>query len=660
MGRILFPAIFAFAILAVAGTSSHAEIPNLTWQAAEMVDEDVAYPSSNAGVSVVSWQGQWWVVYEKYGDIYGRSRGIGGWNAPVRLTTDPGLQTAPHLDATNTSLIVVWEDFRSGQPEVWTRRFNGSSWNQEECLSCGGVASGSPVIAASHDDAYAVWADSSQTGVRIWGRLFHAGSWQTAEAISPATGVAREPSVSIQSFISRVMVAWADFRHGDPEIYLRKGLVGSSWDSEQRMTDLPIACRRPSLRSEECCGDAMDDAPFIAFEGTVPGGTTETWVIDCYGGLVERVSADDGIPSVRPSAAAFAFSSSYCGWGGPQPFDFVTWSDEVAPGGVEHRTVMRPYCSISAGEDLLPRIGLTHAVIGAIEGNPTAGLMQVWVEDAGGMAALVSRRGSILGCSSAQVTGPPAIIVAPAGVPSNLLHFEDTCNGSPFANRLLILDFSPALDAAIRWDPLQEHPRIERNTNAQGDATFALRGGGCFQAGSVVAMCEYWFYPEIGWAGVKSPDVDGDCAVRDNDVAYVESRLGTADFCADLDGSGLVGEADLTIVRDALGQSCSDVMEVGESPAGVFTDGLSVHPNPCREAAFIEVQLAGESGGAVEILDGGGRLVRRLSASPLPVGVTEVMWDLRDDASRPLASGVYFVRAQTHSGSLARPILVIR
>jgi hypothetical protein len=516
------------------------------------------------------------------------------------------------------------------------------------------------VIAAGYDIAYAAWADSSETGVRIWGRSFRSGSWRTAEAISPATGVAREPSVSIQSFISRVMVAWADFRHGDPEIYLRKGFLGSSWDSEQRMTNLPIACRRPSLRSEECCGDAMDDAPFIAFEGMAPGGSTETWVIDCYGGVIERISADDGIPSVRPSAAGFAFSSSYCGWGGPHPVDFITWSDEVAPGAVEHRTVMRPYCSIPAGEDLLPRNGLTHSVMGAIEGSPAAGLMQLWVEDAGGMAALVSRRGSILGCSSAQVTGPPSIIVAPGGVPSNLLRFTDTCNGSPFVNRPLMLDFSPALDAAIHWDPLQEHPRVERNTNASGEASFALRGGGCSQAGSVVAMCEYGFYAELGWAGVKSPDVDGDCAVRDNDVAYVESRLGTADFCADLDGSGLVGDTDVDIVRDALGQSCSDVMEVGEISATLFADELSVHPNPCREAAFIDLRLAMESGGAIEILDGGGRLVRSLSTSPLPVGLTKVAWDLRDDGARPLASGVYFVRAQTHSGSLARPILVIR
>jgi hypothetical protein len=660
MARALLALLLFIAVLIPMGDRSRAEIPDLAWEAPERIDEDVAYPSSSSGVSVVSWQGKWWVVYEKYGDIYVRARGAGGWSAPVRLTDDPGLQTDPHLDAMLSYLIVVWEDHRGAQPEIWTRQFNGSSWNLEQCISCDNVASLRPVVAAGTDQAYAAWEDSSAAAVRIWGRSFRAGTWHAADAISPAGSVAREPSVSLQSILASVMVSWADYRHGDPEIYLRIGHPGYEWQPEQRLTDLPIACRRPSLRSEDCCSDALWDAPFLAFEGTAAGGVPETWMIDCYTDRIERLSADDGIPSIRPNAAAFAFLSSYCGWGGMHPHDFVVWSDEVAPGAAQHRTTLLPYCGAPAGEDLLPRDGLTHAVMGAVEGSPTARLMQVWVEDAGGMAALMSRRGGLLGCSSAQVTGPPSLMVSPQGFPANLLHFEDVCSGLPLANRLLILEFGPALDAAIRWDPLQEHPWLERITDAQGEAAFAIRGGGCSQAGPATAMCEYGFYPEISWDGVKSPDVDGDCAVRDNDVDYVQSRLGTSDFCADLDGSGLVGPEDVAIVRSALGHACSDEMGVESGPTRGRAPSLGVAPNPCIRDAVARLTLDKEAWGSIEVFDAGGRLVRVLASGFFPAGATEARWDLRDNGGRAAAAGVYYVRARLDRAVLRRPLLIAR
>ena len=62
--------------------------------------------------------------------------------------------------------------------------------------------------------------------------------------------------------------------------------------------------------------------------------------------------------------------------------------------------------------------------------------------------------------------------------------------------------------------------------------------------------------------GVKSPDLDGDRAVLQNDVAAVRTALGTDDFCADLDGSGTVDGADVLLVQSVLGDRCTD-------PAGV-------------------------------------------------------------------------------------------
>jgi hypothetical protein len=50
--------------------------------------------------------------------------------------------------------------------------------------------------------------------------------------------------------------------------------------------------------------------------------------------------------------------------------------------------------------------------------------------------------------------------------------------------------------------------------------------------------------------GVKSPDLDGDCAVTRNDVAAALAALGSADFCAGLGGSGTVDVASGRLARN--------------------------------------------------------------------------------------------------------------
>lgn len=47
---------------------------------------------------------------------------------------------------------------------------------------------------------------------------------------------------------------------------------------------------------------------------------------------------------------------------------------------------------------------------------------------------------------------------------------------------------------------------------------------------------------------------------------------------------------------------------------------------------------------ALRIYDVGGRLVKTLVEGPQPAGEESVTWNGRDDAGRPVASGVYFYR----------------
>jgi hypothetical protein len=87
----------------------------------------------------------------------------------------------------------------------------------------------------------------------------------------------------------------------------------------------------------------------------------------------------------------------------------------------------------------------------------------------------------------------------------------------------------------------------------------------------------------------------------------------------------------------------SDVDDTGRS-AGI--ERLEVYPNPSRGAVHLRLATpVGRMTLEASILDPTGRRVRRLAGR----ADTPLLWDGRDDAGRPVASGVYFAR--TDQGS---------
>lgn len=54
------------------------------------------------------------------------------------------------------------------------------------------------------------------------------------------------------------------------------------------------------------------------------------------------------------------------------------------------------------------------------------------------------------------------------------------------------------------------------------------------------------------------------------------------------------------------------------------------------------------------------RLVRTLEPTLLPPGVTEIVWDGRDEGGHSVSAGVYFLRWRNDDGAGARPIVVVK
>ncbi|MFH1754464.1 MAG: FlgD immunoglobulin-like domain containing protein [Candidatus Latescibacterota bacterium] len=648
-------------ILAMQPLISVAEISNLNWELPEIVDAPVSDISSSSGASVLWAQDSWHVVYEKAGNIYHRMRDNEDWYPVEPLTDNASASQNPHLAYGGDNLHVVWEDDRTGHLEVWTRRWSGSTWTPEECLTCDDSISQSPVIAGDMNIAYVAWEEVADGQSQIHGRRFEAGGWLPAEIISASPVSATEPALAFQPgdmWGSWFDIVWIDDRHGESEIYHRMWSDNSLWWDEERLTDLPGSCRRPSIHSEFCCGDAGYYHYSVVFENDQTGVAEvyQLWFLndDSY---VLEISQIDGIVSNNPNFHGFNFPGYECDFGGDSPRYFAAWSDQNPGGGATHQ--LAAMISGIEGTEIISSEGLSVSAVGTSEGSPRAPIMVLWIEEDQGQPTLFSKRGDVLGCFETQADVPPSLLLAPEGIPENVVHFYDICTGNPLGGYDLRLRFMPELDAALTWDPLQTHPVIEERTDSQGEVAYSLRGGGCSTEGFAWLGC--WGTPMGSWGGAKSPDVDGNCIVDTGDLAYVESFIGSDDFCADLDGSGLVDESDVAIVQATLWDHCSNSAAVDELPGlGPSGLGIRVWPYPSQYDTNIQLDLPNADIVQVEIIDVSGRRIRAIADQELPAGRTDLIWDLRDNSGRGVPSGIYYVKVRSGRQDHQRSILVLR
>jgi flagellar hook assembly protein FlgD len=82
-------------------------------------------------------------------------------------------------------------------------------------------------------------------------------------------------------------------------------------------------------------------------------------------------------------------------------------------------------------------------------------------------------------------------------------------------------------------------------------------------------------------------------------------------------------------------------------------------PNPFRSSTVIRVETAGGPLG-LEILDLGGRRVRRLAKGTLPAGAYQFAWDGRDDQGHAAGSGVYVARLSGPHGRRSTKLVLLR
>lgn len=654
----------AVALLVAVGALSPAIGAEFTWYPTETVDLGLVEVSSEAGRSVVGLADgtaeNWDVVYLKDGRVHHVARTAAMWGTPEPLSPEGITARTPQIARTGNVLHVVWEDSRQGIPEIWTRRWEAGVWSPETCLTGDGVPSSAPSLAADQRCVLA-WQDLAAGQGRVFAAFFQDGAWAAPEPVSAAGVSAAEPAASILTSLGFdvAMIAWSDLRHGEPEIYVRLGSP-TAWEPETRVTELSGSCVRPCIRLETCCLDYISLQGQLTFLNNA-GGVYETWsakVSQDYPPNVTRISPDDGLPSRHACVDGFPFAyGPLVPFGGPSPVDLTAWS-EGTPGGPGKVIVTPAGSASSADTTCLSRLSDGGPVLGAIAGNPLAGDLVLWTEPSGSVRVLKARLGSILGCEIHEAVPPASFLIAPEGIPGNTFRVFDTCSETFINNHAqAFLTFNSTLDAALTWDSGQPHPSTPSiYPNANGEWIFNIRGGGCSEDGFVLLGMNGIYVTSCN--GARSPDVNGDCMVLADDREYVESHAGTSDFCADLDGSGLVDVADLAIVDATMGDICAIASVDGELAVSALA--LRVIPNPARASVALRVETGRAGPVALSILDASGRCIRDLGERPFPSGGSAVLWDARDGGGHPAAAGVYFVIARSGGETVRKSLILMR
>ena len=83
-------------------------------------------------------------------------------------------------------------------------------------------------------------------------------------------------------------------------------------------------------------------------------------------------------------------------------------------------------------------------------------------------------------------------------------------------------------------------------------------------------------------------------------------------------------------------------------------------PNPFNPKTTIRFSLPSAGAASLFVYDASGRRVATLLDGPQVAGAEEVVWNGRDDAGNPLATGMYFYRLQHASGEQTRKMLLLK
>jgi len=177
----------------------------------------------------------------------------GTWSEAYSVATSTGVISEPRYGRDNDGLVhVVWSDSRYGNFEImhtYTQSWIISFHTPERITNTAANSLQPCIVVDSDDRSHLVWTDDNGISREIYYVRSNdrGNSWGAIEVLSDSGSRASEPSM-VMSRLGTIHVAWADYRHGETEIYYSKSLDdGDSWEDEVRITDDETYSELPEL-----------------------------------------------------------------------------------------------------------------------------------------------------------------------------------------------------------------------------------------------------------------------------------------------------------------------------------------------------------------------------------------------------------------------------
>ncbi|MFN7971100.1 MAG: exo-alpha-sialidase [Acidobacteriota bacterium] len=239
--------LLAIAISPTAAFGAWGPDVRLTQEGSPSYTNGQSLAAGAAGLRAVVWQD----ARDGNGEIYLKRSTDGGgtWSPDRNLSADPAGQLWPCVAVSGTTVHVVWKDWRTGLSQVrYARSTDGGvtfaaavqvSMNPTQEIN--GVY---PALAVFGPDVHVAWTEE------------RGGNYDVRYRRSTDAGVTWLPDVrlttdaAMQGFIGKaiaasgnqVLVAWVDYRDGNPEVYARASSDrGASWGHDVRLSNDPDA-----------------------------------------------------------------------------------------------------------------------------------------------------------------------------------------------------------------------------------------------------------------------------------------------------------------------------------------------------------------------------------------------------------------------------------
>lgn len=176
-------------------------------------------------------------------EIYYKRSTDGGtnWEADVRLTNNSALSNVGSICVAEQIVHVLWYDERDGNPEIYYKRSTnaGISWGTDTRLTNAAGNSAAPNVAVSGTSVHVVFEEQRDGNPEIYYKLStNSGlSWQTETRLTNASGNSFFPFIAITGSILNIV--WYDNRDGNNEIYYKRNPAGNPIGINNISTEVP-------------------------------------------------------------------------------------------------------------------------------------------------------------------------------------------------------------------------------------------------------------------------------------------------------------------------------------------------------------------------------------------------------------------------------------